>query len=873
MSQESHKDQHIEGSSIEDSPVQFGQAEGNVVQIQGSGNQVIIQRSERNTTETRKPLSRQDYRHRQILLNKVRNSWVKGVLENSLYKRAQLELGLEERWDALDLDYATSEKPRQPLPKGTRALDKFDELGAGCTLLILGEPGAGKTTTLLELARDLIARAEQDVQLPIPVVFNLSSWAVFKGIARKPPTLKDWLMDELNTKYQVSKALAKTWLTNQDLLLLLDGLDEVRADQRDACVQAINDFHQEHGLTEIVVCSRLQDYENLANRLRFQGAIFIQPLTREQVEAYLDNAGDNLAGVKAVWEADLAFQELTQTPLMLSVMAFAYEGITYEDLSRITLEARKEHLWDKYVNRMLVRKKLEKIYSPNQVTNRLAFLAKKMSQESQTLFLIEKMQPTWLSNNCQRLFYWGGTSILLGSIYGFFLIVLQFLVHGQHSPEYWLYPLKLSLIFCIITCLLENLINGSVAGITGGVLLGLSSTFIIGITRGFQDGIILGLADWSFYSGYFWLIGWGIINLNNMSEPKKNPFFETWFGLVFGLFSGLIGTVFLNIKVGLFILVIGVGCQLLAFLIWLIAKVLRPILRSARIHPSIIYGLALFTSFCIGSVRFDEVAVFYGIIGFLFGLRREGINPLPTLRISWQGVRKGMVIGLVVGICFGFFAGFLSEFLGNLDVHLALETLKNFAVNSNNKATVNELEGLEKRPIFVWHIFFWVILPMGYGILQALFCLIPAMVFGGLISGIKDTVVEQTFIPNQAIKRTANYSLIFALAGGIIFLPMTWVMDQFVISEQGYGLGIENMIFWWSRGLLIGWLIFGIIAIQHFILRIILFIRGAIPWNYARFLDWCSNQLLLQRVGRGYIFVHRSLMEHFAQMEQDSQNS
>jgi predicted NACHT family NTPase len=51
--------------------------------------------------------------------------------------------------------------------------DVFDDMGQ--TLLILGAPGAGKTTLLLALASDLLSRAENDTDHPIPVVFNLSS--------------------------------------------------------------------------------------------------------------------------------------------------------------------------------------------------------------------------------------------------------------------------------------------------------------------------------------------------------------------------------------------------------------------------------------------------------------------------------------------------------------------------------------------------------------------------------------------------------------------------------------------------------------------------------------------------------------------------
>ncbi len=89
-------------------------------------------------------------------------------------------------------------------------------MGTGRSLLILGEPGAGKTTTLLQLARNLIGRAEQDVNHLIPVILNLSSWT------NPTQPIATWIVDELNTKYQVPKAIGQAWLQQQQLLLLLD---------------------------------------------------------------------------------------------------------------------------------------------------------------------------------------------------------------------------------------------------------------------------------------------------------------------------------------------------------------------------------------------------------------------------------------------------------------------------------------------------------------------------------------------------------------------------------------------------------------------------------------------------------------------------
>jgi hypothetical protein len=36
------------------------------------------------------------------------------------------------------------------------------------------------------------------------------------------------------------------------------------------------------------------------------------------------------------------------------------------------------------------------------------------------------------------------------------------------------------------------------------------------------------------------------------------------------------------------------------------------------------------------------------------------------------------------------------------------------------------------------------------------------------------------------------------------------------------------------------------------------------PWRYERFLEYCSKLVFIRRVGGGYIFIHRMLLEHFA---------
>jgi DNA polymerase III delta prime subunit len=409
-------------------------------------------------------------RNRRAMLQLVRNTWVKGVLEQSLHGAAMIELGLEERADAVerpwDMVLQRSDQPNRPLPPSTKIVDVFDEMNRA--LLILGEPGSGKTTMLLELARDTIARAEDDLTQPIPAVFNLSSWA------DKRQSIAEWLVDELNAKYNVPKKIARPWVENDDLLLLLDGLDEVKLEHREACVKAVNDFRLEHGLTSLVACSRIADYEALTTRLKLQGAVLLQPLTPQQVDQYLEGTGTELLAVRKTLQYDTTLQELAQSPLMLSVMTLAYQGMSVEDLGSLdSIEARRKHVFDTYMQRMFERRKADKRYSPEQTTRWLVWLAQKMSQHAQSVFIIERLQPNWLQTHNQRRLYAIGSrmtiGLLVGLLGGLLLGLLGGLFGALITPGVGLLDgLFLGLIFGSIAGLffgLAGLLNGLIAGL------------------------------------------------------------------------------------------------------------------------------------------------------------------------------------------------------------------------------------------------------------------------------------------------------------------------------------------------------------------------------------------------------------------------
>lgn len=344
----------------------------------------------------KKPITIED-RNRYAMLQNVRKFWIEGVLENGLHETVMIDLGMTDESGKVDNPWDTLLRTSSGNETLTseRIIDVFDRLNG--KLLILGDPGSGKTITLLTLARDLLRRAEYDAHHPIPVVLNLSSWA-----ERQLP-LTEWLVEELNTKYQVPRKVGTKWVEDDALLLLLDGLDEVTQEWRDRCLSAINTYRSENGFVDVVVCSRIKDYEALHSQLRLNGAIVIQPLTDAQITAYLDTLSGDLTTLRNLIKQDEQLHELAASPLMLSIMVMAYGNNQVGDVPDYDdVEKQREHLFSVYVRRTLERKTSKSTYTQQETLYYLHILASTMQSEGRSEFYIEDLQPRLLSEPLQK---------------------------------------------------------------------------------------------------------------------------------------------------------------------------------------------------------------------------------------------------------------------------------------------------------------------------------------------------------------------------------------------------------------------------------------------------------------------------------------
>lgn len=358
------------------------------------------------------------------LLEQVRRFWIEDQLQ-ALAPGELILLNRESRpWAVahpLDDVPAVHDRDRETIAARHSTASVYDDCGRA--LLILGEPGTGKTVTLLDLTRTLIgrARASERFTEPVPVVLPLSTWP--DGSDR----FLDWVLVQLGSLYSVGRKSALGLLNNRRLVLLLDGLDEIRPEQRAACIHAVNAFAADPGVPGLVICCRRQEYRELIaesadNRLKLNQAIVLEALTPAQIDAHLAAAGRPLAGLRERLPHDPVLSDLARTPLLLNLMSEAYRDIDAAVLQHHqgdALTGREQQLFNTYIERMFEQKAHGSLpYPPERTLTWLGWLARQTGRRHQTVFLIDKLQPDWLTGPDQRWLYVLISRVLGGLLFG-----------------------------------------------------------------------------------------------------------------------------------------------------------------------------------------------------------------------------------------------------------------------------------------------------------------------------------------------------------------------------------------------------------------------------------------------------------------------
>jgi formylglycine-generating enzyme required for sulfatase activity len=208
-------------------------------------------------------------------------------------------------------------------------------------LLVLGEPGSGKTVSLERLAWELCGGPEPIV----PVVVRLFRYA--------GTPLAEWVRAALqetgHLRLDDEQALI-AFLKGEGwgrCFFLFDGLNEVSPPHRDRLVDELVRWMDSYPRHPVVLTSRAQDELWRRVREKVERVVVVQPISDEQAQAYLTarlgQRGDDLYG-----RLDQQLRAMARTPLLLRLIEEA--GAAGE-----SVPGNRGELYERFVSRMLRR--------------------------------------------------------------------------------------------------------------------------------------------------------------------------------------------------------------------------------------------------------------------------------------------------------------------------------------------------------------------------------------------------------------------------------------------------------------------------------------------------------------------------------------
>ncbi|MEB3210326.1 MAG: NACHT domain-containing protein, partial [Leptolyngbyaceae bacterium] len=212
-------------------------------------------------------------------------------------------------------------------------------------LMVLGAPGAGKSTFLRKIGLEALKGKEWKFQVHtvqhgkrifkteqkkcVPVLFDL------KRVAAETINIEALIAEEFRIcGFPEPEEFTEAALRTGSLLILFDGLDEVPSQRLNGVIEAIRNFVDRHHKNRFIASCRIAAYKYHSDFHRFTDVV-VAEFDDEQIQQFIHNwfradVDRQAQTAEKCWnllnqKENASAKELAQTPLLLTFLCLVYD--------------------------------------------------------------------------------------------------------------------------------------------------------------------------------------------------------------------------------------------------------------------------------------------------------------------------------------------------------------------------------------------------------------------------------------------------------------------------------------------------------------------------------------------------------------------
>lgn len=270
-------------------------------------------------------------------------------------------------------------------------------------IVVLGKPGAGKTTFLRYMALQALEGTKGQIKRDVlPILVEL------RYLSQSNKSLTEFIEEEFKVcgiDMPETKILIEHLLNEGKCLVLLDGLDEVSKGKTDEVVKAVRDLVDKYKKNQFVLSCRIAAYNHVFEQfIDVEIADFNEGQVTDFVFAWFGSDETKSKTFLEQFRQNKSIKELASTPLLLALMCIDYDN-------RMEFPSNRAELYEQCIDtlletwdgkRSIKRDELYKNLTKKNKRLMFASLANKMFDKGVN-FLPEKVLSEWIGEFIRNL--------------------------------------------------------------------------------------------------------------------------------------------------------------------------------------------------------------------------------------------------------------------------------------------------------------------------------------------------------------------------------------------------------------------------------------------------------------------------------------